>query len=156
MFILLWIHEYLFYTSGVFLNPIPHYLFIVYFVQNVTAFAIEFFHLASVALWYNLIILLLSTFLLSGSKKYSRSILYVCLLSFFCVDINQSGKVPKSVIAGLYAMNMFSIVTAILFSEVALPFYSHQQCLRVPVVPYPCQQSGFSDFGIFIMFINMQ
>jgi hypothetical protein len=56
--------------------------------------------------------------------------------------VSQSfGYIPKSGIAGSYGRSMFRFLSSlqIFFQSGCTSLHSHQQCMRVPFSPHPCQ-----------------
>ena len=64
---------------------------------------------------------------------------------------------PCSGIAGSYGSPIFSFVRTCqtIFQSVWTILHSHQQCMRVPVTPHPCQHLVLSVFKILVIQIGV-
>ena len=69
-------------------------------------------------------------------------------ISLLDPDFNSLGYVPKREIAGSYGGSIFKFLRKpyTVFHIDCTILRSHQQCITVPVSPYPCQYSSFGDF----------
>lgn len=86
----------------------------------------------------------------------------IMLHEYFCVSLYAytgvfKSYLPRSETAELQAMcNLVLIDIAQLFFTMVYNFYSHQQCLRVPLTPHSHQYLVLSDFLIFANLISVK